>query len=109
MAAWYIFNSLGFYPVTPGTGEYVIGMPLLDKATIALSNGKTLTIETSPNQQQHQFIHEVKRKNLPHTDLFFTHEDLLEGGTISYRLGIVPNAAYHHESALPYSLSEEID
>ncbi len=109
MAAWYIFNSLGFYPVTPGTGEYVIGMPLLDKATIGLSNGKTLTIETSPNQPQHQFIHEVKRKNLPHTDLFFTREDLLEGGTISYRLGIVPNAAYHHESALPYSLSEEID
>ena len=42
MAAWYIFNSLGFYPVTPGTGEYVIGMPLIDKAVLLLSNGKEL-------------------------------------------------------------------
>ena len=60
MSAWYIFNSLGFYPVTPGTGEYVIGMPLVQTAEVKLSNGKQLTIQTSPNKVQQQFIHEIQ-------------------------------------------------
>ena len=89
MAAWYIFNSLGFYPVTPGTGEYVIGMPLIDKAVLLLSNGKELTIEATPNRPQQQFIHKIKRMDKEYTKLYFTHQDLLKGGTISYQLGII--------------------
>ncbi|WP_165006180.1 MULTISPECIES: GH92 family glycosyl hydrolase [unclassified Enterococcus] len=105
MAAWYIFNSLGFYPVTPGTGEYVIGLPLIDHAVLSLSNGNKLTIDASPNKPQQQFIHEIKRNGLEHTKLFFTHQDLSEGGTISYQLGIVPNPRKYREEDLPFSLS----
>lgn len=106
MAGWYIFNSLGFYPVTPGTGEYVIGMPLVDKAVLTLSNGEHLTIETSPNHPQQQFIHEITRNETSYRKLFFTHEDLLTGGTIAYQLGIVPTSKKRSKSDLPYSLSE---
>ena len=52
MSAWYVFSALGFYPVTPGSGEYVIGTPLFPEATIALENGRTFTIQapTPPRQ-----------------------------------------------------------
>ena len=42
MSAWYVFSSLGFYPVTPGSNQYIIGSPLFDKGTINLENGKNL-------------------------------------------------------------------
>ncbi|HGF7579453.1 GH92 family glycosyl hydrolase [Enterococcus faecium] len=105
MAAWYIFNSLGFYPVTPGTGEYVIGMPLIDKAVLLLSNGKELTIEATPNRPQQQFIHKIKRMDKEYTKLYFTHQDLLKGGTISYQLGIIPHPKKYQAKDLPFSLS----
>ncbi|MEY8445614.1 GH92 family glycosyl hydrolase [Enterococcus ratti] len=106
MAGWYIFNSLGFYPVTPGSGEYVIGMPLFDKVTLTLSSGKNLTIKTMPNYPQQQFIHKIKRNEKPYKKLFFTHKDLLEGGFISYQLGIVPHPFDLQKEDLPYSLSQ---
>ena len=105
MSAWYIFNSLGFYPVTPGTGEYVIGMPLVQTAEVKLSNGKQLTIQTSPNKVQQQFIHEIQLNQEKHTAPYFTHQELLNGGTLDYQLGIVPNPQTTAER--PFSLSTE--
>ena len=61
-------------------------MPLIDKAVLLLSNGKELTIEATPNRPQ-QFIHKIKRMDKEYTKLYFTHQDLLKGGTISYQLG----------------------
>lgn len=106
MAGWYIFNSLGFYPVTPGSGEYVIGMPLVSKATVHLSNGEKLEIKASPNYPQQQFIHETKRNDEVHSPLFFTHEDLMTGGKIHYKLGTVPNPRSIDAIDLPFSLSK---
>lgn len=106
MAGWYIFNSLGFYPVSPGTGEYVIGMPLVKKASLTLSNGEKLTITASPNHRQQQFIHQTKRNSQSHHQLFFTHHDLMSGGQIDYHLGIVPNSKEYQASDLPFSLSK---
>ena len=105
MSAWYIFNSLGFYPVTPGTGEYVIGMPLVQTAEVKLSNGKQLTIQTSPNKVQQQFIHEIQLNQEKHTAPYFTHQELLNGGTLDYQLGIVPNP--QNTAERPFSLSTE--
>lgn len=102
MAGWYLFNSLGFYPVTPGSGEYVIGMPLVKRAVLALSNGQTLTITAQPNQPQQQFIHQTTRNGMPHQPLFFTHEDLMTGGTIDYQLGIVPNPKDYQKMSCPF-------
>ncbi|WP_086350349.1 GH92 family glycosyl hydrolase [Candidatus Enterococcus clewellii] len=104
MSGWFIFSSLGFYPVTAGSGEYVIGIPLFDQATLHLSNGKTLTISSSPNHVQQQFVHEITRNEDSYTSLFFTHDNLLQGGTIHYQLGIVPNPRDYAERELPFSL-----
>lgn len=105
MASWYLFNSLGFYPVTPGAGEYVIGMPLVKKATIHLSNGNQLFIEAPRNKTQHQFIHKITRNNKDYTKLFFKHADLVDGGQIHFDLGIVPNPKNYKTSDLPFSLN----
>lgn len=106
MATWYIFNSLGFYPVTPGTGEYVIGMPLVTSAKLHLSNGETLSITASPNQPQQQFIHAIQRNDTPHEALYFTHADLMTGGSLDYHLGIVPRNKAYTKEQLPFSLSK---
>lgn len=105
MAAWYVFNSLGFYPVTPGSGQYVIGMPLFDQVIIHLSNEKTLTIEASPNQSQQLFVDEVKRNGEDYHKLYFTHNELMQGGTIQFHLGIVPHSRKYSVCDLPFSLS----
>lgn len=106
-AAWYIFNSMGFYPVCPGAGEYVLGMPLFDNVTLHLSNGKDLELSAGPNYPQQQFIHEVKRNGQMHEALFFTHEDLLSGGTIDFHLGTVPRPRTYRTDQLPFSLSNK--
>lgn len=106
MAGWYIFNSFGFYPVTPGSGEYVIGMPLVKKACLKLSNGKELTITAEPNLPQQQFVHQIKRNGTLHEPLFFRHADLMEGGEVAFQLGIVPNSKEVPAENLPFSLSK---
>lgn len=106
-AAWYIFNSLGFYPVTSGSGEYVIGMPLVETATIHLSNGKDLQIDCGHNQPQQLFIHDIKFNGETHTPLYFRHEDLYQGGQIDFHLGIVSVSRKLQATDYPFSLSQD--
>lgn len=106
MAGWYIFNSLGFYPVTPGSGEYVIGMPLVKKARLKLSSGNILTIHTNKNEPQHQFIHQIYRKDKKYQKLFIEHDDLMKGGDLFFELGTVPNPKKYQKTDFPYSLSK---
>lgn len=107
MSGWYVFNALGFYPVSPGTGEYVIGMPLFDQATLHLSNGETLTITASPNHEQQQFVDQVAHNGSPYDALFFRHQDLLAGGSIDFTLGTVPRPKQYTQQQLPFSLSSQ--
>lgn len=104
MAGWFVFSSLGFYPVTPGSGQYVIGMPLFDQVKIHLGSGKTLTITATPNKPQQLFVEQITRDNASYDKLFFTHEDLLQGGQIDFKLGIVPHPKAHTAQELPFSL-----
>ncbi|EPH96047.1 putative alpha-1,2-mannosidase [Enterococcus faecalis 13-SD-W-01] len=109
MAGWFLFNAMGFYPVTPGTGEYVIGLPLMDKMTLTFSNNKKLQITAAPNQPQQQFIHQIKRNDEIYRKLFFTHDDLLKGGSIHYHLGIVPNPEAFESKEKPYSVTKNLE
>ncbi|GAB2026946.1 GH92 family glycosyl hydrolase [Lactovum odontotermitis] len=106
MAAWYIFSSLGFYPVTAASGEYVIGMPLWDRALLHLSSGEELIIQTSPNKPQQTFIDAVKFNDATVTDTFLRHEDLIAGGILHFDLGIVPHPKTYTSEQLPFSLSK---
>ncbi|WP_246287264.1 GH92 family glycosyl hydrolase [Lacticaseibacillus absianus] len=56
MSSWYLFSSLGFYPVTPGSGEYVLGIPFFDQVTLHLPNGRLLTLTTAKNHDHLQFV-----------------------------------------------------
>lgn len=104
MSGWYIFSSLGLYPVCPGSGEYVVGMPLFDKAVIHLSSGKKLTITAKPNQEQQQFVDHITYNDSIYENLFFKHYELMNGGVIDFSLGIVPHPREYTAEQLPFSM-----
>jgi len=106
MSGWYVFSALGFYPVTPGSGHYVLGIPFLDEATIQLGNGKSLTIETTGNVPQNSFVADLSLNGETYDKLEISHEDLVKGAHLAFRLGLVPPNKNYTAQQLPYSLSK---
>ncbi len=107
-SAWYVFSSLGFYPVTPGTDQYVIGSPLFDKAIISLENGKKFTISAEKNSAEDCYIQSarINGKKYPHNYLQF--DDIQNGGELIFHLNNNPNEAWGNQPEnVPYSLSSE--
>lgn len=91
MSAWYIFSSLGFYPVFPANGVYVFGSPLFDKFTLDLQNGKKFTVETKNNLPQNIYIQEVTLNGREYTKSYILHSDLIKGGKLVFEMGDKPN------------------
>ncbi|MBO7629731.1 MAG: GH92 family glycosyl hydrolase, partial [Bacteroidales bacterium] len=91
MSAWYVFSSLGFYPVCPGNNQYVIGYPLFDKATVQLENGKALTI-TKNNDKP--YIQSVTLNGTPLERSYITYEEIAGGGTLSFTMGDTPSETW---------------
>ena len=94
MSAWYILSSLGFYPVFPASGNYVIGSPLFDRASIHLENGKSFTVETVNNGDQNIFIHHIELNGQPYLKSYISHADILSGGTLRITMGSVPDKKF---------------
>ncbi len=90
-SAWYVFSALGFYPVTPGTPDYLIGSPLFDKATLTLAGGKTFSITTQKNGPQHPYIHGATLNGKPFDKVFLTHDEITSGGEINFDMSSTPN------------------
>lgn len=84
MSAWYVFSALGFYPVTPGSNQYVIGSPLVKKATINLENGKKFTIAAPRNSDKHIYIKKALLNGKEHPQSFLQHKDIMNGGTLFF-------------------------
>ena len=82
MSAWYILNAMGFYQICPGLPEYSIGRPLFDTVTIQLPNGKQFRIETVNNSASNKYIASATLNGQPLQQPFFTHTQLMEGGTL---------------------------
>ena len=91
MSAWYIFSSLGFYPVNPVNGVFVFGSPIADKASIRLNNGKTFTVETQNNSRENIYIQSVRLNGQPYSKAFITYSDIMKGGKLSFEMGNTPN------------------
>ncbi|MBK9338444.1 MAG: GH92 family glycosyl hydrolase [Lewinellaceae bacterium] len=91
MSAWYVFSALGFYPVVPGSGQYVIGTPLFEKATIHLDNGNAFTISAKGASTRRRYIQRAYRNGQPWTKTWFTHEDLLQGGELRFDMTDKPS------------------
>ena len=107
-SAWYVFSALGFYPVCPGTDEYIIGTPLFKSAKLHLENGKTITIKADNNQLDNRYIKEMKVNGKSQTRNFLTHDQLIKGANIQFQMSPVPNKQRGTtEKDVPYSLSFE--
>jgi predicted alpha-1,2-mannosidase len=107
-SAWYVFSALGFYPVTPGTTQYVLGAPLFKKVTVALENGKKLVIEAPDNSSRNLYVDKVKWNGKNHGKNWVDHFDLLKGGKLTFDMDDQPNTSRGtEESAYPYSFSDE--
>jgi predicted alpha-1,2-mannosidase len=90
MSAWYIFSSLGFYPVCPGSNEYVIGSPSVDKATINLENGKRFIITSENLSNKNIYIQQIKLNGVITKEYILRHEDIMKGGTLEFVMGAKP-------------------
>jgi len=92
MSAWYIFSSLGFYPVFPASGAYVLGSPLFDKATIQLPNKKTFSLKVEQNSPKNIYIQRVILNGKPWPHSYITHQQIRNGGTMTIVMGAKPGA-----------------
>ncbi|WP_299222843.1 GH92 family glycosyl hydrolase [uncultured Psychroserpens sp.] len=91
MSAWYVFSSLGFYPVTPASNQYIIGSPLFDKATINLENGKTFTISTQNLNSNNIYIANAYLNGKKLEKSYITHNDLMQGGVLEFYMTNTPS------------------
>ena len=84
MSAWYLFSSIGFYPVAPGSPYYELGSPLVKKASIHLENGNTLHIEAQKQSPKNVYVKEIRWNGTPVTDHRLPHLTLMQGGTLTF-------------------------
>lgn len=107
-SAWYVFSSLGFYPVTPASDQYVIGAPLFKKATIQLENGKIITINAGSNSNENRYIKGMKLNGKAYSKNWLSHSELMKGGTLDFDMSARPNNKRGiNKEDFPYSLSNE--
>jgi predicted alpha-1,2-mannosidase len=105
-SSWYVLSALGFYSVTPGTGQYVLGSPMFRKITISLENGKKFIIDAAANSRQNVYIHAATLNGRPYTHNFINHADLLKGGTLKLEMTSQPEQTRGLEfTDKPYSLT----
>ena len=105
MSAWYIFSSLGFYPVCPGSNQFALTAPQFPKAVVRLANGRTLTV-TANNPRRNTYIASVTLDGVPVTENFITYEQLMQGGELHFTLRQRPAFTRGTEAAAePYSLT----
>ncbi len=108
-SAWYVFSAMGFYPVTPGSGQYVVGAPLFKKITLSLENGKEVVISAPENSADNKYIQTAKFNGKDYTKNWFSHEDLMKGAKIDFTMGPKPNEKRGiNDSDFPYSFSNEL-
>ena len=105
-SAWYVFSALGFYPVTPGTGEYVFGSPLFNKVTLAFENGNKLVIDAHGNSKENIYIKDIRLNKKGLDRNYIRHSELQRGGTLQFTMTNVPDKKRGTSTgAYPYSMS----
>jgi predicted alpha-1,2-mannosidase len=105
-SAWYVFSSLGFYPVTPGTDQYVFGSPLFNKVTLNFDNGKRLVIEAPENSKENIYVKGIKLNGKTVDRNYIKHSELNKGGKLVFKMGSGPDKERGtKESAYPFSMS----
>ncbi len=107
MSAWYIFSAMGFYPVCPGTEQYIIGTPYLPYIKLSLANGNQFEIIAKNVSDKNRYIKEIKLNGLTYTKRFINHSDIIKGGRLEFIMTDKPNKRIvTSEEDKPYSLTK---
>ena len=108
-SAWYVFSALGFYPVCPGTDQYIMGAPLFKKATVHLENGKDVVINAPENSDKNIYIDQMSVNGANYTKNYLSHSELMKGSVIDIKMSATPNKQRGvNEADMPYSFSKEL-
>lgn len=106
MSAWLLFSAMGFYPVTPGSGQYVIGRPFTDRTTLNLEGGRRFTIATDGLSGDHPYVQSVTLNGRPLDRAWIGHDEIMAGGELRFVMGARPNTRWATgRAARPYSMS----
>jgi predicted alpha-1,2-mannosidase len=106
MSAWYVFTALGFYPVAPGSNEYIIGRPFLPRASLNLPNGKRFTVVADGLDDAHTYIGSATLDGKPLDRAFLRHDEIMAGGELRFTMQAEPNRDWGtHAAEQPYSMS----
>jgi predicted alpha-1,2-mannosidase len=106
MSAWMVFTALGFYPVTPGSNEYVIGRPFVDRADLNLPNGKRFTVVTDGLSDAHPYVGRVLLNGRPLERSYLRHDEIAAGGELRFIMQAAPNRSWATGTkARPYSMT----
>ena len=107
-SAWYVFSALGFYPVCPGSGQYVLGSPIFPKATIQLENGKKVEITSVNNKKENVYVKALKVNGKNYTRNFLEINTLKKGMKLNFRMDNEPDFTRGtKQSDEPYSFSNQ--
>jgi predicted alpha-1,2-mannosidase len=107
-SAWYVFSALGFYPVTPGVPQYVLGSPLFDKVTMHLQNGNSFNIEARNNNHENYYIKSVKLNEANYNNTWIDYNDIQKGGKLIFKMNDKPNKDFGVSNlSKPFSLSND--
>ena len=108
-SAWYVFSAMGFYPVCPGSNQYVLGVPYFDKLTLHLENGKSLTITAKGNSDNTRYVNAMTLNGETYNHNYLTHDAVMNGGNIVFDMSTTPNTQRGTLAEdVPYSLSNEM-
>ena len=106
-SAWYVFSAMGFYPVAPGTGEYVFGSPLFKKIILTLENGKIVEISAPQNSTANVYIDKITLNGKVYDKNYISHSELLKGGKLQFDMAKTPNKTRGTKlESFPYSYSK---
>lgn len=107
-SAWYVFSALGFYPVCPGTDQYVLGAPLFKKLTLNLDNGKAFVISAPANSSANLYVQKAVLNGQVWDKNWIAFSTIQQGGEIQFTMGATPNKARGTSASdSPYSLSTD--
>ena len=107
LSAWYIFTAMGFYPVCPGSDEYVLGAPYMPYLKLAMDNGNSFEIKADGVSDKNRYVKSVTLNGKPYTKTYITHEDLMAGGVLEFVMSDKPNKKRGVAKAdKPYSLTD---
>ncbi|MBN1987415.1 MAG: glycoside hydrolase family 92 protein, partial [Prolixibacteraceae bacterium] len=107
-SAWYVFSAMGFYPVCPGTDQYVFGAPLFNKITLQLENGNEFVIRAGTNSKENLYVDAIKLNGQEWNKNYITHETLQNGGELDFTMTSAPNKTRATgKESYPYSMTNE--